>query len=164
MKLHDKRRVIGAGLLLLTVAGLLAYQFFWYGTNVIRLPTVEGCALHLEPCSSPLPMGGTIAFEINPRQPAPDEVFHLKAGFEGVEPRGVGVRFKGVNMNMGQLEFFVHELSRENTLDGSISFAGKGGVFVCSIGVMQWLAIVKLQIAGRVYEIPFEFETTYLGN
>ena len=164
MKLHDKRRLVGAGLLLLTIVGLLVYQFFWRGSNVVRLPIVEGCALHLQPCSSPLPMGGRIVFEINPRQPAPDEVFHLSADFEGVEPEAVGARFKGINMNMGQLEYFVHELSRRDTLDGSISFAGKGGVFVCSIGVMQWLVIVKLQIEGRVYELPFEFETTYLGN
>ena len=34
----------------------------------------------------------------------------------------------------------------------------------CSIGVMQWLVMVKLQIGERVYEVPFEFETTYLGN
>jgi len=161
---HRKRRVIGGGLLLLTIAGLLVYQFAWRSSNVIRLPVVEECALHLEPCSSPLPGGGSVVFEINPRQPDPGETLYLSADFQGLEPRAVGVRFKGINMNMGQLEYFVHELSRKDTLDGSISFAGEGGVFVCSIGVMQWLALLNLQIGERVYEVPFHFDTTYLGN
>jgi hypothetical protein len=58
----------------------------------------------------------------------------------------------------------VHELSRRDTPDGSVSFAGKGAVFVCSLGVMQWLVLVKLQVKESVYEIPFKFETTYLGT
>jgi len=164
LKLQNKRRVIGAGLLLLTITGLLAYQFAWRGSNVIRLPLVEGCALHLQPCSSPLPMGASMVFEITPKQPAPDRTLQLSADFHGVEPQVVGVRFKGVNMNMGQLEYFVHKLSPDSTHDGSVSFSGTGGVFVCSIGVMQWLVLVKLQIGERVYEVPFKFETTYLGN
>ncbi len=164
MNLRTRWRVTGVGLLVLISAGLLAYQFLWPGSKIVRLPVVEGCALHLESCSAELPMGGRINFQLNPRQPAPDQVFNLNADFDGVEPDAVGVRFKGVNMNMGQLEYFVHELARVETADGSSTFAGKGGVFVCSIGVMQWLVIVKLQFAERVYELPFEFETTYLGN
>jgi len=161
---RHKRRFIGGGLLLLICAGLGGYWFLWQGSSVVRLPTVEDCALHLQSCSSPLPMGGRIDFEINPRQPAPNEAFHLSANFDGVEPRAVGVRFKGINMNMGQLEYYLHKLSRKDTLDGSISFTGQGGVFVCSTGVMRWLVLVNLQIGERVYEVPFEFETTYLGN
>ena len=164
LNLRDKYLVIGGGLLLLTIAGLLAYHFAWQGSNAVRLPIVEDCALHLEPCSSPLPKGGRMVFEINPRQPAPNETFHLRADFEGIEPRAVGVRFKGLNMNMGQLEYYLHKLSRKDTQDGSISFDGKGGVFVCSIGLMQWLVLVNLQIGERVYEVPFQFETTYPGN
>ncbi len=164
LNVQNKCRVTGAGLILLALAGLLVYQFAWRASNVTRLPLVEDCTLHLEPCSSPLPMGASMVFEITPKQPAPDKTLHLSADFHGVEPRTVGVRFKGVNMNMGQLEYFEHKLSPETTPDGSISFAGTGGVFVCSIGVMQWLVLVKLQIGERVYEVPFKFETTYLGN
>ena len=149
---------------MLTIAGLLIYHFVWPVSNAIRLPVVENCGLHLEPCSSPLPTGGRIVFEINPRQPAPSETLYLSADFEGVEPRAVGVRFKGINMNMGQLEYYVHHLSRKDTPDDSIFFTGSGGVFVCSIGTMQWLVLVNLQIGGRVYEVPFRFETINYGN
>ncbi len=164
LNLQNKRRVIGAGLIFLVLGGLLGYQFVWRASNVIRLPLVEDCTLHLQPCSSSLPMGASMVFEISPKQPAPDRTLHLNANLDGVEPRAVGVRFKGVNMNMGQLEYFVHKLSPETTSDGSVSFAGTGGVFVCSIGVMQWLVLVELQIGERFYEVPFQFETTYLGN
>jgi hypothetical protein len=160
----DRHRLIGGSLLLLTIAVLLYYYFVWPVSNVIRLPLAEDCALHMQPCSAPLPMGGRMTFAINPRQPNPDEAFQLRADFEGLEPRSVGARFKGINMNMGQLEYYVHKLSRQDTLDGSISFAGSGGVFVCSIGTMQWLVLVNLQIGERNYEVPFRFETTYLGN
>ena len=160
----DRRQLIVGGFLLLTIAGLLGYQFFWRGPDVIRLPVVEDCKLSLEPCSSSLPMGGRIVFEINPRQPPADVTLHLRADFHGLAPDGVGARFKGVNMNMGHLEYLVHELSPIDTPGDSVSFEGKGGVFVCSIGLMRWLVIVKVQVGETIYEVPFNFETTYTGN
>ena len=153
--------VIVAGLLLLSLVALLGYKFVWPAINVTRLPVAEDCKLNLEPCSSSLPMGGRIVFEINPRQPPAGEALHLRADFQGLEPDAVGVRFKGVNMNMGQLEYLIHELAPVDTPDGSISFAGQGGIFVCSIGLMRWLVLVNLQIGDTVYEVPFNFETTY---
>ena len=159
-----RRMLIVAGLLSLTIAGLLGYQFVWRGPDVIRLPVVEDCKLNLEPCSSPLPMGGRMVFEINPRPPPAGEILHLRADFHGFEPSAVGVRFKGINMNMGQLEYLVHELSQIDTPDGSVSFGGQGGVFVCSIGLMRWLVLVKVQVGETHYEVPFNFETTYGGD
>lgn len=163
MMMRDRRLLIAGGLLLLIIVGLLGYQFVWPGPDVVRLPLVEACKLNLEPCSSPLPKGGRIVFEINPRQPPAGETLHMKADFYGVEPDAVGVRFKGINMNMGQLEYLLHELSPVVTPDGSFRFAGQGGVFVCSIGLMRWLALVKVQVGETVYEVPFNFETTYSG-
>ncbi len=162
--IRDRRLLIVGSLLLLTIVGLLGYQFVWRGPDVTRLPVVEDCQLNLEPCSSPLPMGGRVIFEINPRQPPAGETLHLKADFHGLEPNAVGVRFKGINMNMGHLEYLVHDLSPVDTPDSSVTFIGQGGVFVCSIGLMQWLVLVKVQIGESTYEVPFNFETTYSGN
>jgi len=156
--------LMAAGLLTLAIFALLGYQFVWPGLNAIRLPVVEGCKLNLEPCSSALPTGGRIVFEINPKQPPAGEALHLKADFYGVEPDAVGVRFKGINMNMGQLEYLVHELAPIDTPDGSVSFEGQGAVFICSIGLMRWHALVNLQIGETIYELPFNFETTYSGD
>jgi hypothetical protein len=161
--MRGRRMLIVAGLLSLTIVALLGYQFVWRGPDVIRLPVVEDCKLNLEPCSSSLPMGGRIVFEINPRQPPAGDPLHLRADFHGLEADAVGVRFRGINMNMGQLEYLVHELSPIDTPDGSVSFEGQGGVFVCSIGLMRWLALVKVQVGETVFEVPFNFETNYSG-
>ena len=64
------------GLLFVITIGLLVYQFVLRDSGNIRLPMVEGCSLHLEPCSSPLPMGGKMVVEINPKQPDPTEVLY----------------------------------------------------------------------------------------
>ena len=164
MIMRGRNLLIVGGLLLLIIAGLLGYHFIWRGSDIVRLPVVEDCRLNLEPCSSPLPQGSRIDFEINPRQPPSGEALHLKAEFHGIEPDAVGVRFVGINMNMGYLEYLVHELSPTVTPDGSIRFTGQGGVFVCSIGLMRWLVLVEVRVGESVYEVPFNFETTYSGN
>lgn len=157
--MSNPRLLVGIALMLLAAGGALAYWFAWRGPDIIRLPVVEDCALQLQPCSSELPGGGTITFEINPRQPTPSDALLLSARFRQVEPTSVGARFKGINMNMGQLEYLVHELAPIDRSGDSIAYAGRGGVFACSAGVMQWLVLVRVQLGDAVYEVPFRFET-----
>jgi len=125
----------------------------------MTLPPVAGCALHLEACTADLPGGGQMTFEINPRRPSPTDTLRLNASFEQVEPKVVGVRFKGVDMNMGYLEHYVFDLERDSTGAKAASFSGNAGVFVCSSNLMQWLVLVKLQLGASSYEVPFNFET-----
>ena len=61
-------------------------------------------------------------------------------------------------MYMGYLEF---DLKQKEPIGDSVEFAGNGGVFVCSYGVMPWVVLVNVQVGRRVYEMPFEFETMY---
>ena len=150
------------GLLFVITIGLLVYQFVFRDAGDIRLPMVEGCSLHLEPCSTSLPMGGKMIFEINPKQPNPTELLHLSARFQQIEPQAVRVRFKGETMNMGYLEHVKYELPRKDTTDGSILFSGVGGLSVCISGLMEWIALVNIQIGDTIYEVPFKFETTYV--
>ncbi len=153
-----QQQLAGIGLLLLAAGGALAYWFLGQGPPTVRLPVVEGCSLHLQPCASALPGGGSMTFEISPKNAVATDALQLSARFEGLEPVAVGARFKGVNMDMGQLEYLTHELRR---LDGggAIAFAGRGGVFACSVGVMHWLVLVRVQADDTVYEIPYRFET-----
>lgn len=148
-----------AAILLLAVAGLLGYRFLQSANEEIRLPVVEGCALHLEACAARLPEGGRMTFAITPRQPSPTDTLHLNASFEQVEPSVVGVRFKGIDMNMGYLEYYVFDLHKIEAGAKQSSFSGDAGVFVCSSNLMQWLVLVKVQVGETRYEVPFKFET-----
>jgi hypothetical protein len=161
--MKQKQWVVLYSLALLAGIGLLVYQYAWRDQGPIVLPTVEGCRLHLEPCTASLPTGGSMIFEINPKNPAPTDILRLDAQFEQVEPNAVGVRFKGVNMKMGYLEHYVYPLQRNDALSASVLFEGEAGVFACSSNLMQWLVLVRVQVGDTRYEVPFEFETLQQG-
>jgi len=150
-------------ILLLAVAGLLGYRFLQDANEEIRLPVVEGCALHLEACVASFPGGGRMTFAITPRQPSATDTLHVKASFEQVEPGVVSVRFKGIDMNMGYLEHFAFDLHKIEAGEKQSSFSGNAGVFVCSSNLMQWLVLVKVQVGETRYEVPFKFETRQQG-
>ncbi len=151
--------IIEIGLLLLLSVGLGGYFYYLkLPPEQIRLPLVQGCPLHLQTCSTELPSGGRIFFEISPRQPDPAEPLHMKATFQQVDPQSVRVSFEGVDMYMGYLEF---DLEQQETIGDSVAFSGNGGIFVCNYGIMPWVVLVNAQVGGKVYEIPFEFETVY---
>lgn len=160
--MKDTLLTLVVGQLIILMIGLVAYLFIRPASpNIIRLPLVEDCSLHLEICSSKLPAGGEIFFEINPRQPDPTEVLYLTATFQQFEPQVVEVSFKGKSINMGYLEFVKYSLRRKNTIDESILFSGKGGLSVCSNSLMEWIVQVNVKTDGATYEVPFQFETIY---
>jgi len=132
---------IGVTLPVLIAACLLAYQLVSPDPKNVRLPIVEGCALHMESCAVSLPVGAEVVFEIDPKQPNSNQELQLLARFRGVDPLSVGVRFKGVNMDMGELENYTQDLVREESPGKAIMFSGPGSLFVCSRGVMQWLVL-----------------------
>ena len=71
----------------------------------IRLPIVTNCPLHLQACSTQLPSGGELHFEISPKTPGPTDALQLKADFKQVKPDAVRVKFEGRDMYMGYLEY-----------------------------------------------------------
>ncbi len=150
---------IGLVLLLVLGAGLV-YHYAWRGPEIVRLPVVEDCALQLQACTAELPQGGTMTFEINPKGASATTALQLSASFRDAQPAAVGARFKGVNMNMGQLEYLVYRLAPVEGGDESAGFSGQAGVFACSVGRMQWLVLVEVQIGETAYEIPYRFETS----
>jgi hypothetical protein len=157
--IKNHRLQIVTALMLLFIVGLGAYEYLsTQSSDRIRLPLVEACKLHLQACSAELPTGGKIIFEITPKPPNPEEIIHLSAVFHQLDPQSVRVSFEGRDMYMGFLEF---GLEHKKVTGDSVEFDGNGGVFVCSYGVMPWVVLVKVQVDGRVYEIPFQFETIY---
>ena len=149
-------------MVLMSIAGLLAYFYLPLESGEIRLPVVDGCALHLEACSVDFPQGGSMTFEIKPLRPSPTDPLKLKASFDQMVPQTVGARFKGVDMNMGYLEHYVNEMQQHETAEQTPSFIGNGGVFACSNGMMQWHVLVRVRTGdGVAYEVPFKFETMW---
>ena len=142
---------------------LAAYTLYSRQHETVRLPTVEDCALHLESCSTTLPQGGDIRLDIEPKNPSPSDPLRVEAEFARLQPGSVGLRFKGIDMNMGYLEHFVHELGSIHTDENGSSFSGPAGVFACSMSLMRWQVILQFDLGGTVYEIPFAFETRQKG-
>ena len=161
--MQQRRFLLLAAIVVLAIGGLLAYQYAWRDSGPVRLATVEGCMLHLEPCAASLPGGGSMIVEINPRRPQPTDSLRLKVSFDRIEPNTVGVRFKGVNMKMGYLEHYVYELQRNEAVAPAILFDGQAGVFACSSNLMEWLVLVRVQLDDTLYEVPFKFETLQRG-
>ena len=157
--MNRRHRYLGIGLALLAAVGLASWQFAGQGPSTLRLAVVEDCSLHRQACTSELPGGGRLTFEISPRDAVATDVLLLQARFEGLEPATVAARFEGVNMDMGALELLAHELAPVTVIGDTATFAGKGGVFACSVGVMHWLVLVRVDVGDRVLEIPYRFQT-----
>ncbi len=160
MRAHQPIAIVVA----LAGASVLAI-YFWLGQQqqTVILPLVEDCALHLESCSATLPQGGRIRIEIEPKKPSPSDPLRVQADFTDLQPGSVGLRFKGIDMNMGYLDQFVHELGPVETGANGASFSGPAGVFACSMSLMRWQVILRFDLDGSVYEIPFAFETRQKG-
>ena len=158
-----RRSIALSAIPLLVIAGLFGYHYLWPADETLRLPVVEDCALHLESCSVSFPQGGSMRLTIDPKRPSPTDTLRLNASFEQIAPQVVGVRFKGVDMNMGYLEHFVYDLQKQDSGENRGSFGGDAGVFACSRNLMQWRVLVKVQAGNRRYEVPFKFETSQPG-
>jgi len=165
ISMKDTFLTLVVGQLVILAIGLLAYLFIRPASpDIIQLPAVEDCSLHLEVCSSELPTGGKIFFEINPKHPGPTEVLYLTATFQQFEPQAVQVSFKGKSMNMGYLEYVKYELRQKDMIDKSIQFSGKGGLSVCTGGLMEWIVQVNVRADGDIYQVPFKLKTIHNYN
>lgn len=165
ISMKDTLLTLVIGQLVILFIGFVAYLFIRPATlDIIHLPPVEDCSLQLEVCSSELPSGGKIFFEINPKQPGPTEVLYLTATFQQFEPQAVQVSFKGKSINMGYLEYVKYELRQKYFIDKSIQFSGRGGLSVCTGGLMEWIVQVNVKADGDIYQVPFKLETIYNYN
>ena len=102
-----------------------------------------------------MPGGGTVRFEMTPKEPNPVEPLQLKATFQGVTPQRVVVSFEGKDMYMGYL---VYPLSRQTEAE-EILFSGRGSLSICVRSLMEWIAYLRVDLGDTIYEIPFAFET-----
>ncbi len=155
--MKENRLTIIVLLVLALITAAAGYQFFFPSeADRVRLAAVKDCPLHLQVCSTQLPSGGELHFEISPKTPATTDALQLKATFKQVEPEAVRIKFEGKDMYMGFLEYDLKKINNDSDI---VQFAGKGGLSICIFEVMQWVVLVDVLVNNTIYEVPFELET-----
>ncbi len=159
MKLSIKKPALTITVGVIFIAVILSCVYilnFQVTPRKVVLPRVKNCKLQHQTCSAKFPDGGDIQFAISPKTPLPAEELQLQARFRNFTPDAVRVKFEGVTMKMGYLEY---DLKKEKDNDVDTRFRGKGGLAVCIRGVMDWTVIVAIKKGETIYEVPFEMET-----
>ncbi len=64
--------------------------------------------------------------------------------------------FEGKDMYMGFLQY---ELAAGRDY---ATFQGEGSLSVCIRSLMEWIAVLRVEMGDSIYELPFEFETIHL--
>ncbi len=159
MKLSIKKPALTITLGVIVSALILSFAYILNlqaKPRKVVLPRVKNCKLQHQTCSAQFPDGGDIQFAISPKTPLPTEELHLQTRFRNFTPDAVRVKFEGVTMKMGYLEY---DLKKEKSNDSDTRFRGKGGLAVCIRGVMDWTVIVDIKKGDTIFEVPFEMET-----
>lgn len=156
LRVSSRARLVAIALLLVTGAAGLYLSTQQSEREVVRLPLVTDCKLHLQPCSTLLPEMGELTFEINPKNPSPTDPILLTARFGELSPDRVQVLFEGKEMYMGFLQYEIYPGDNEG------EFSGTGSLSTCIRELMEWIALVKVYVGDTIYEVPFEFETLHL--
>jgi len=161
-KLVKIARVVGQVAILIVLILSGGYYLVTLGQKgKVELPTVSDCKLQQQLCSSRLPGGAEVEFEITPKNPDPSQSLQMMVRFKQLDPDSVSVKFQGRTMDMGLLEY---SLVRKDNETGEVEFHGEGGLSVCVYGRMEWIVLVKIVLAGKSYDLPFEMETNYLPS
>lgn len=125
----------------------------WQATQTVpvRIEPLSDCDLNLRPCRRAL-AGGSVTFSISPAEIPLMKPLKLAVSTEGLNPEGLVVEIRGLNMDMG--------LNRTQlTPVGGGNWSGETILPVCSQRAMEWEAAVQLEMDRR-YELPFLFHTT----
>ncbi len=144
--------------LFLALVGAVAYKArtLWFPENAVSAPVDPQCDLRRGPCTSPLPGGGALTFEITPHDIPLVRPLELNVETQGLNATGAEVDFSGVDMYMGFNRSRL-EARSENR------FSGSGTLPVCTRTRMEWEARVLLDTADGPLTVPFRFWTSNPG-
>jgi len=160
--------IISVTLVVLAIVGAGLYYgdkyFSEKNKRVVRLEVVKDCKLHLRPCSGTISLHKDVevVFEMTPKNPSSIEPILLRAEFTDAEPDRVQIQFEGKDMYMGFLQFELQQEESSSVKQNSTIFTGKGSLSVCIRNMIQWVAILRVELDDIIYELPFEFETVHL--
>lgn len=138
-------------LLLLAVGGFFVARHWQAAAPAYeRISPVQPCDLRAGPCSEQV-SDGRVSLEISPNGIPLMQTLTLTAQTVGLEPDGVEVVIRGLNMDMG-----LNRTRLEPVGDGR--WTGETILPICSQRRMEWEAVVRLGPDPGV-EIPFAFFT-----
>lgn len=158
LKKHGLMLVVGVAMIaLLTFALVINYN---KSAEIIVLPVVKNCPLQTKPCTTTLPNGDQLTFEISPKDPKAMDTLDLDVKLSSGQAESVRIKLNGKTMNMGFLEYDLKAATTEN----KNHFSGKGGFSVCIIGKMEWIVTVSIFMNNTLYDVPFEMDTFYYGG
>lgn len=118
----------------------------------VMLPLVADCRLDRAICSAPLPGGGRLEMQLEPRPVPSAGPMRVIATVAGARADRIEVSFTGVDMNMG-----AHHLPLAAA--GGGRHIGETTLPVCVTGRMMWQATVTLEDGRRHLGVPFRFES-----
>lgn len=134
--------------------GALYYHFKDYFKPQVAqtLDWDAACDLRSDSCELQLPGGGSVQFEITPKNIPLLKPMTLDVTVTGEEVASVEVDFAGVSMNMG---------FNRTKLEGADAgkFSGTVTLPVCVRNRMDWEADVMLATDAGIIVAPFRFET-----
>ncbi len=145
-------------LLCLALAGVATYKI-WPLLNpdiAAMAPLDPDCDLRAGPCTGRFATGGSVSFEIDPKDIPVVKPLRLQVTLNGLEARKVEVDFKGVDMDMG-----FNRASLEAS--GNTGYSGKGMLPVCVRYAMEWEARVLVHTDRGLLAAPFRFITVTPG-
>jgi hypothetical protein len=138
--------VLGVG------AFLLSREWPHLFPSLQRLAPDPGCDLRKRGCARVLPDGGSMRFEMLPKDLPLMKPLHLEVSLDGIEVDDIQVDIKGLNMDMGLNRVRLDQVS-------PLVWQGSTLLPVCSMQVMEWSASVWLEIDGELLAIPHNFKT-----
>lgn len=147
-----------AAVLFLALVGAAAYKArtLFFPENAASAPVDPQCDLRRGPCTSALPGGGSLTFEITPHDIPLVRPLELNVGTQGLNATDAEVDFSGVDMYMGFNRAKL-EARAENRFSGSATLP------VCTRTRMEWEARVLLDTADGPLTVPFRFWTLNPG-
>lgn len=152
--MNNKILVDAIGVLTIALVVVVGYKL-----SPLLLPRADvtvqpdpACDLNRTACRVPLPDGGQLEVEMNPRPIPMVRPFQVEVKLSGFDATRVAVDFAGVDMNMG--------LNRpELAARGGGRHAGEATLPVCITGQMDWQATVLVDSGSRRIAVPFRIAT-----
>jgi hypothetical protein len=145
----------GIGIAAFAALATLAFLKAWPLLNpqIVATASIDpACDLRAAPCTSRLPMGGTVTLGVEPRSIPVMEPVSLAVRVEGVQASAVEVDIAGLDMNMGY-----NRPALQPQADGR--FVGQTTIPVCVRNRMDWEAKVLVRTPDGIVAAPYRFST-----